>query len=287
MTTPVTEALTVTLKPCPFCGGEAKVETQRHGYPPHHWSKCTKCCASTTAYSTKESAITAWNHRHTTPTEPVLRWEELGYDEADLYLGEHYVGCVRERFNFDWAVTLGRQEGREDTLPEAKTAAEQAVRDWLARAGLYTGPNDCGVDRPNAAWSGAEPEQQSALGNASASSDGCGGSTPPPVATDRAGLVRQGGEVVAQKYPCCEKMLGPAWLDGKYCRPVCDEHGYQVEPEPAHPPASPTAEVVEALRRIERLAVRCGDLPDTEGFRRAYRDIAVMAGVALAKVQKP
>lgn len=133
MTTPVTEALTVTLKPCPFCGGEAKVETQRHGYPPHHWSKCTKCCASTTAYSTKESAITAWNHRHTTPTEPVLRWEG-----RELWLGEEPVAWVDtfKSGQAEWNCTLANFEGEAPTLAEAKTAAEQAVRDWLARAGV-------------------------------------------------------------------------------------------------------------------------------------------------------
>lgn len=31
-------------------------------------------------------------------------------------------------------------------------------------------------------------------------------------------------------YPCCDKMCGPAWIDGKYCRPVCDVHGYRDEP---------------------------------------------------------
>lgn len=51
-------------------------------------------------------------------------------------------------------------------------------------------------------------------------------------------------------------------------------------------PAHPAADLVEALKRIERLADRCGDLPDTDGFRRAYRDIAVMAGVALSRYAK-
>lgn len=34
-----------------------------------------------------------------------------------------------------------------------------------------------------------------------------------------------------QSYPCCDKMNGPAWIDGRYCRPVCEVHGYQTEPE--------------------------------------------------------
>jgi len=27
-------------------------------------------------------------------------------------------------------------------------------------------------------------------------------------------------------------MSGPIWLNGRYCRPVCPEHGYQEEPAP-------------------------------------------------------
>ena len=36
-----------------------------------------------------------------------------------------------------------------------------------------------------------------------------------------------------------------------------------------------------ALQRIQSLAERCETLPDTDGFRRAYRDIDVMARAAL------
>lgn len=36
-------------------------------------------------------------------------------------------------------------------------------------------------------------------------------------------------------YPCCSKMSGPIWIDGKYCRPVCPEHGYQKQMAVAEP----------------------------------------------------
>jgi hypothetical protein len=63
-------------------------------------------------------------------------------------------------------------------------------------------------------------------------------------------------------YPCCEKMSGPIWLNGRYCRPVCPEHGYQEEPAPVE--RSPInwqarAEAAEAqvarLREALRIAV--------------------------------
>ena len=46
------------------------------------------------------------------------------------------------------------------------------------------------------------------------------------------------------------------------------------------------AGLVEALERIGSLADRCGILPDTDGLRRAYRDIDVMSRVALAKAKE-
>ena len=46
-----------------------------------------------------------------------------------------------------------------------------------------------------------------------------------------------------------------------------------------------TPDLLEALKRIQRLSDRCGALPDTEGLRRAYRDIDVAARVAIAKAE--
>jgi hypothetical protein len=45
--------------------------------------------------------------------------------------------------------------------------------------------------------------------------------------------------------------------------------------------------LVEALKRIQRLAERCDNLPDTDGLRRAYRDIDAMARVALSQYEEP
>lgn len=58
------------LKPCPFCGGKAKLEVSRHGGKQHDFAKvyCTKCNAKIiyeidVEYSAKDKAVTDWNAR--------------------------------------------------------------------------------------------------------------------------------------------------------------------------------------------------------------------------------
>ena len=49
-----------TLKPCPFCGGEARVQSYYRDYAIY----CFKCNASTRKfYPTREEAEKAWNRR--------------------------------------------------------------------------------------------------------------------------------------------------------------------------------------------------------------------------------
>lgn len=52
----------VTLKPCPFCGGEAEL---RGHYAPEYWVGCVKigCKATTEGFGDKQRAIAAWNQR--------------------------------------------------------------------------------------------------------------------------------------------------------------------------------------------------------------------------------
>lgn len=76
---------------------------------------------------------------HTAPAagEPALRWE------GDmLMLGSLGVASVFKRQSYHWLRIIFRRGTliRYPTLAEARTAAEQAVRDWLARAGLYAHP---------------------------------------------------------------------------------------------------------------------------------------------------
>ena len=68
---------------------------------------------------------------------------------------------------------------------------------------------------------------------------------------------------MTEQYPCCDKMVGPVWLSGRYCRPVCDVHGYQEEPKNTdslsqHCPnceaqAAEIEKLREALREIDAM----------------------------------
>lgn len=59
----MTETPTHTPLPCPFCGGEAAVTSTSYGHPVSHWVKCGNCGACSTNYSSRKSALTAWNTR--------------------------------------------------------------------------------------------------------------------------------------------------------------------------------------------------------------------------------
>jgi Lar family restriction alleviation protein len=60
------------LKPCPFCGGEAKIRTSVSCYKSYAWGECVKCKASTKSIYDIDNdgsfvfkAIEAWNRRAT------------------------------------------------------------------------------------------------------------------------------------------------------------------------------------------------------------------------------
>ena len=53
--------MTEELKPCPFCGGEAKLTDLTQA--PESWVECTECGARTRFFSNSEEAADAWNAR--------------------------------------------------------------------------------------------------------------------------------------------------------------------------------------------------------------------------------
>ena len=60
--------MSVDLKPCPFCGGEAElVEHEVVGYQTDFYVECVTCdcimCMGGLCYPTENEAIEAWNKR--------------------------------------------------------------------------------------------------------------------------------------------------------------------------------------------------------------------------------
>ena len=51
------------LKPCPFCGGRAKVMNGPDDWAQCDWVQCDRCGATTAFSATVESAIAKWNSR--------------------------------------------------------------------------------------------------------------------------------------------------------------------------------------------------------------------------------
>ena len=58
------------LKPCPFCGGEAILESNKLRYGTIYSAYCQKCGAEITGFSEHE-AVAAWNRRAQPDNEPL------------------------------------------------------------------------------------------------------------------------------------------------------------------------------------------------------------------------
>lgn len=71
-----------TLKPCPFCGGEAEMCHVTQLWEPRdaYWVKCKNCRISGTHHTTEAEAIAAWNSRadyHGYEQAAIEAWESI------------------------------------------------------------------------------------------------------------------------------------------------------------------------------------------------------------------
>ena len=73
------------LLPCPFCGGEAEMTWQRHGFDTMlYWIFCRECGCKQCSSIHKEAVINAWNTRK--PMERIVE----GLEEERKYSFEYF-----------------------------------------------------------------------------------------------------------------------------------------------------------------------------------------------------
>ena len=99
------------LKPCPFCGGEARFKGEHFvGEPSRYWIECHECPASMEAGDDMEKTIEAWNTR----AERTCR--DL-YPDSDYHFGCSECGYVaRTEDWFRYCPRCGRRvtDDRQD-----------------------------------------------------------------------------------------------------------------------------------------------------------------------------
>lgn len=70
------------LKPCPFCGGEAKVKFEKDGKWRWFYVQCRSCGVKTEHLWSQKAAVNAWNDRYEPSNDP-LTLDELRQMEGE------------------------------------------------------------------------------------------------------------------------------------------------------------------------------------------------------------
>ena len=79
-----------TLKPCPFCGGQAMITPVDAGFV-KYTVFCSNCGVTFAAYPTEEEAATVWNTRHIVDVNDSID-EAVQELQADLGILEALLG---------------------------------------------------------------------------------------------------------------------------------------------------------------------------------------------------
>lgn len=101
------------LKPCPFCGGEARISTEwdTDGFGSFHSVKCGKCGAESAKHFASSGndcpqhyaeVRSDWNQRHDTSSELVDAIEKEVVDSVSIEFKPHLAGVfavIREKLN--------------------------------------------------------------------------------------------------------------------------------------------------------------------------------------------
>jgi Lar family restriction alleviation protein len=101
------------LKPCPFCGGEAKLYETDHGDIKSAMIECKKCHATIECDS---------RNQKTSSKRAVTKWNRL--DPAEIQ---------QQLQDMNTAYAVGMQQGKPDVVPRALTLEElrERIGDWI------------------------------------------------------------------------------------------------------------------------------------------------------------
>lgn len=112
----------IELKPCPFCGGEAKLTDLTQA--PESWVECKECGARTRFFSNSEEApVSAWNTR---PIEDELRKELRYYRNYSAALEKEVITLREALENIKEKAVLKESEASNATYGFAYEIEELA-----------------------------------------------------------------------------------------------------------------------------------------------------------------
>ena len=98
---------------CPFCGGEAILESNKLRYGTIHSAYCQKCGAEITGFSEHE-AIAAWNRRAQPANEPLVRCGDCAKQfmpDCPMQIIEQHEQCFICQNDNDYCSSGERKEG--------------------------------------------------------------------------------------------------------------------------------------------------------------------------------
>ena len=99
------------LKPCPFCGGEARLtystDNHRKPYVTCDTPRCPGCNTYQWHYNTESEAIEAWNHRAERTVKPKKGAYDLIRCDCGMPVSSNYDYCPKCKAKLDW---MGRGE---------------------------------------------------------------------------------------------------------------------------------------------------------------------------------
>jgi Lar family restriction alleviation protein len=129
-----------TLLPCPFCGGEARYQTNGLDRARYGEVVCNACDFCGPAHSTKAEAIAAWNRRSAIPETEAVHYQQRQkynggtkwsnwYDSSKDAFEEWHRGNVHGKYFFGPAVYEVRALYTHPVLPDTReeTVAEGAM----------------------------------------------------------------------------------------------------------------------------------------------------------------